>query len=472
MRTRSMMATTLLAAAALGRAEPVPVVDHTARKAVAVTVYNDDLALVKDTREFDIPAGEHALRFVDVAAKIEPRAVAVRSLTEPEKLSVVEQNYVFDLISPQKLMEKYVGQEVELVETDQELRTQTTKAVLLSMNGGPVYRIGDKIAVGHPGRVILPTLPAELYARPTLLWRLANAGAPKHRIEVSYLTTGLGWSADYVFVVNPDDTRTDVTGWVTLTNQSGARYDDATLKLVAGRVNRAQVPDRLTFAREAMAQRAAAAPKFEEEAFFEYHLYTLDRPATLADNETKQMRLLSASEVPVEKHFMVVGKPTYFRSRLGDLERNLPVSVFLELRNDAASHLGMPLPAGTVRLYKQDKSGAQQLVGEDSIRHTPKDETVRLKVGEAFDVVATRVQTDYREINVKPYNAEAAFRVTIRNHKTEPITVDVREPVDGEWTVVESSLPAKKIDTGTLGFAVPVAKDGEATLTYRVRVAY
>jgi hypothetical protein len=473
MRAFSMtIATAWLAAAAVAVGQPVPVVDRQARTSVAVTVYNEDLALVKDTRDLALASGEHVVRFEDVAAKIEPRAVAVRSLTAPAQLAVVEQNYVFDLISPEKLMEKYVGREVELVETDPKLRARTTKATLLSMNGGPVYRIGDRIAVGHPGRVVLPELPAELYARPTLLWRLANSGAERHRVEVSYLTAGLGWAADYVFVVDADDEKADVTAWVTLTNQSGARYDDATLKLVAGQVNRVRVPDRIAFAREALAQRAPAAPKFEEEAFFEYHLYTLDRPATLADNETKQMRLLAAAGVPVTKRLMVVGRPTFFRSRQGDLGRDLPVSVYLELKNDAASHLGMPLPAGTVRLYKEDESRAQQFVGEDAIKHTPKDEELRLKVGEAFDVVATRAQTDYREIDLKPWDAEAAFRLSVRNHKQEPVTVDVREPIGGEWTVVESSHPAKKIDAGTIGFELAVPKDGEAVLTYRVRVAF
>jgi len=460
-----------LGVAAVAGAEAVPVIGRDARTAVAVTVYNEDLALVKDTRELAVAPGEQVVRFEDVAAKIEPRAVAVRSLTEPEKLTVVEQHYVFDLVSPEKLMEKYVGREVELIETDPKLRARVTKAVLLATNG-PVYRIGDRIAVGHPGRVVLPEPPAELYARPTLLWRLANSGAAKHRLEVSYLTGGLGWTADYVFVVDPDDRHADVTGWVTLTNASGARYDDATLKLVAGTLNRVRVRDRVAFAREALAARPAAAPKFEEEAFFEYHLYTLDRPTTLADDETKQMRLLGASRVPLTKRFMVVGRPAFFRSRQGDLGRELPVSVYLEFRNDAASRLGMPLPAGTVRLYKEDRSGAQQLVGEDAIQHTPKDGEVRLRAGEAFDVVASRAQTDYREIDLKPYRAEVAFRLAVRNHKPAPVQVDVREPIGGEWTVVESSHPAKKIDAGTIGFELPVPKDGETVLTYRVRVAF
>jgi hypothetical protein len=215
-----------------------------------------------------------------------------------------------------------------------------------------------------------------------------------------------------------------------------------------------------------------AAPEFAEEEFFEYHLYTLDRPATLGENETKQMRLLAASAIEVAKTFLIVGQPAWFRSRQGDLGHDVPVGVFLEFKNAAANRLGMPLPAGVVRLYKQDKGGAQQFIGEDRIRHTPKDETVRLKVGEAFDVVATRTQTDYRNLNVKPYDAEAAFAIHVRNHKSDAVTVRLREPVGGEWKVVESSHPPVKVDAGTLGFEVPVPADGDVTVSYRVQVAF
>jgi hypothetical protein len=453
-------------------AAPPPSVGRETRTDLAITIYNQDLALVKDTRELALSAGESPLRFEDVAAKIDPRTVAIHSLTDASKLAVVEQNYVFDLISPEKLMEKYVGREVELVESDVRLRSQTTKATLLSTNGGPVYQVGDRIHVGHPGRVILPSLPEELYARPTLLWRLTNSGPAKHKVEVSYLTGGVSWAADYVLVVNADDTRADLTGWVTLTNRSGARYDDATLKLVAGQVNRTVEPEALVGQERMFARAAAAPPKFAEEAFFEYHLYTLDRPATLADNETKQMRLLAGNDVGIKKTFLIVGQPAWWRSRQGDLGHDVPVGVYIDVKNAEANHLGMPLPAGTVRLYKQDKAGAQQFIGEDRIKHTPKDESVQLKVGEAFDVVATRTQTDYRAINVKPYDAEVAFALKIRNHKPNAVTVTLREPIRGEWKVIESSHPHTKIDAGTLGFDVPVPADGEVVVSYRAQVAY
>lgn len=453
------------------RAEAGAVVSLDARKDVALTIYNQDLGLVREIREFPLPSGESVIRYEGVASRIDPRTVSVKSLTDPDRFGVVEQNYVFDLISPEKLMEKYVGQEVELVETDQNLRTQTTRATLLSVNGGPVYRINDQISVGHPGRVILPRLPDALYARPTLLWRLSNRGATRQKVEVSYLTNGISWAADYVAVVNADDTKTDLTGWVTITNQSGARYDDTTLKLVAGQVNRAPQPMAMEAAGD-MVMKSRAAPQFNEESFFEYHLYTLDRRATVAENETKQMQLLSAAGVPLKKIFLLVGQNWWYRQRQGDLGHDLPVGVYLEFKNQQTGGLGKPLPAGTIRVYKQDSSGAQQFIGEDAIKHTPKDETVTLKIGDAFDVVATRTQTDHKTINLKPYDVEVAFEVKIRNHKESPVTVTLREPVGGEWKIVEASHKATKIDAGTIGFEVPVPANGETLVRYRVQIAY
>ena len=442
------------------------------RKDVALTVYNQDLGLVREIREFPLGSGESVVRYEGVASRIDPRTVSVKSLTDADRFDVVEQNYVFDLISPEKLMEKYVGQEVQLVETDQNLKTQTTPATLLSVNGGPVYQIYDRISVGHPGRVVLPRLPDALYARPTLLWRLANRGSSRQRVEVSYLTGGISWAADYVAVVNADDTKTDLTGWVTITNQSGARYDDATLKLVAGQVNRVAPQPMPMEAAADIAMMRQKAPAFAEEAFFEYHLYTLDRRATVAENETKQMQLLSATNVPLKKTFLLVGQNWWYRQPQGDLGQNIPVGVYLELENRQTGGLGKPLPAGTVRVYKQDSSGAQQFIGEDAIKHTPKDEKVNLKIGEAFDVVATRTQTDFKSINVKPYDIEVGFEVKIRNHKETPVTVTLREPVGGEWKIVESTHRAVKVDAGTIGFEVPVAADGEAVVRYRVQIAF
>jgi hypothetical protein len=452
------------------RAADVPAtVGRSARTDLAVTVYNEDLGLVRDTREFDVAAGESVVRFEDVAARIDAGSVNVRA---PKGLSVVEQTYSFDLLSPEKLLERFVGKEVELVESDR-LRERVTPAVLLSTAGGNVFRIGDRIALGHPGRVVLPNLPDDLAARPTLRWRLASAGAARQKVEVSYLTGGLSWTADYVAQLRPDDSAADISCWVSVTNHSGARFDDASLRLVAGKVNRA-APAPKVFGRAmdmAMAQEAAA-PRFASERLFEYHLYSLDRRTSLGEEETKQLQLLAATGVKLSKSFRIVGEPMWWRSRVGELERNVPVGVFLEFTNDGASQLGVPLPGGTVRLYKQDQSGAQQLVGEDELAHTPRDEKVVLKAGNAFDVVASRTQTDYKTISTEPFQVEVGFALTIRNRRKDPVTVVIREPVGGEWKVVESTHPPLKVDAATLGFEVTVPAGAEVPVRYRAQVAF
>jgi hypothetical protein len=280
------------------------------------------------------------------------------------------------------------------------------------------------------------------------------------------------WSADYVAVVDEDDKRADLTGWVTIDNRCGATFEDATLKLVAGDVRRAGPPPAVVYEAMAVKARAPAAPQFEEEAFFEYHLYTLERPTTLKDNQTKQLSLFQAPGVAVTKRLLLIGQPSWFHSQYGDLTRGEKVSVVLELKNAKDQGLGIPLPKGVVRVYKKDRSGAEQFVGEDSIDHTPRDETVKLKVGEAFDVVADRTQVDYRAIGER--RSESAFEVSIRNRKEkEDVTVTVREPMGGgDWELLTSSLPGKKIDVGTLEFEVPVPHGQEVKLTYRVRVKW
>lgn len=444
-----------------------------ARADVALTVYTDDLGLVRDMRELDVPSGESAVRFDGVAKRIDPATVTVRSATAPERLAVVEQTFAFDLESPEKLLARWVGRPVELVETGDRLRDRVTPAVLLSIDGGHVFRIGDRLSLGHPGRVVLPDVPADLHTTPTLLWRLANSGPPRHAVEVTYLTGGLSWRADYVATLAPDGGTADLACWVTIANRSGARWADASLKLVAGRLHRAARPAPKVLARAMdMAAQETAAPGFAREGLFEYHLYTLDRRTTLGDDEEKQMRLFGAAGVKVARTYRVVGQPHWWRSRAGDLERDVPVGVIVGFRNDAASQLGMPLPAGTVRLYQEDKSGARQLVGEDTIAHTPKDERVELEAGSAFDVVASRTQTDWRTVSQEPFRVEVGFAVRIRNRRREAVTVDIREPVGGEWKVVESTHPPTKIDAGTLGFSIPVPAGEEVTTRYRAQIAY
>jgi hypothetical protein len=454
--------------------EPAALPDSTAadRTSAAVTVYNVNLALVRETRSLTIDrAGVAALRFMDVPSAINPKTVHLKSLTSPGALSVLEQNYEYDLISPEKLLEKYLGKEVEVVEQAQDLTTRVSKATLLSVNGAPVYRIGDRIVLNQTGKITLPSVPADLVARPTLVWTLRSDKPGAQEVEASYLTDGMNWAADYVAVVDADDKATDLTGWVTIENHSGAAYRDATLKLVAGDVRRVtpQAPAAYDGMR-AEIKTMAAAPQFAEESFFEYHLYTLERPTTIKDNQTKQINLLQAPGVPMVKRLLLAGQSAWYRNRYGTISKDEKVQVVLEIKNSKEAGLGIPLPKGTVRVYKKDRSGAEQFVGEDAIGHTPKDETVKLKVGEAFDLVADRTQTDYKVLS--PRQSESAFEIALRNHKDEDAVVTVREPIGGDWEIVQSSQSFKKLDAGTVEFEVKVPKGQEVKLTYRVRVTW
>ncbi len=442
------------------------------QKGVALTVYNADLGLVRDQREIKLSPGVGELLFMDVASAVIPASVSIKSLTDPASLSVLEQNYEYDLLNPQKLLDKYVGKEVRLYQKNPYTeREETVTATLLSNNGGPIYRIGNEITFGYPGRVIFPGVPEDLIARPTLVWLLENSLAKPQRIEASYLTDKINWRADYVVTLNAADNRADLAGWVTIDNRSGATYRDASLKLVAGDVNRVrEEPAYRDVMMKAAKAEMGAAPQFREEAFFEYHIYTLRRPATIKDNQAKQIRLVQAGNIPVKKELVLKGERSYFYGAYGDTSANRKVGVFIEIANKKGHNLGIPLPKGTVRVYKQDGDGSLQFVGEDSIDHTPKDETVKIKLGDAFDVVGSRKRTDWKKIASDTY--ETAFEISLRNRKKEDVTVRVIEPIPGDWTMISSSHEFRKSDAFNAEFSIPVPANKETRLTYRVRMRY
>ena len=404
---------------------------------VAVTIYNVNLGLVKDQRKISLGKGIGELRFMDVAAQIIPTSVSIRSLVDPKSLQILEQNYEYDLLNPQKLLDKYVGKEVKLYyKNPYTEREEIVTAILLSNNGGPIFKIGDEITFGHPGRIIFPELPDNLISKPTLVLLLENSLSNPQKIEASYLTNGINWRADYVVTLNDKDDRADLSGWVTIDNKSGATYQNAKLKLVAGDVNRMR--DELEYkdkmfevaAREAL----VAKPQFKQEEFFEYHIYTLQRSATIKDNQTKQISLVTADGIPVKKELLYYGAPSYYRSQYGEVMSNQKVGVFVEIANKKDHNLGIPLPKGTIRVYKHDTEGSLQFVGEDAIDHTPKDEKVRIKLGDAFDVVGSRKQTDWKKVAWDTY--EAGFEISLRNHKKEDVVVKVIEPIPGDWKML------------------------------------
>jgi hypothetical protein len=440
------------------------------RESVMITVYNQNFGLVREVRDLALARGALSLEFGDVASSIQPETVHLRSLGG-ERLTVLEQNYQYDLLSPQKLLEKYVGRTVKVYRWNEVLgRDEVVEAEVLSVNQGTILRIGDEITFNYPGRIAFPEVPDNLIARPTLVW-LLDSGANRQRVETSYLTHNLNWKADYVMVVNEDDSRSDVTGWVTLTNQSGASFENARLKLVAGDVQRVSAPEAYQRARKGMVMAEAAMDQaFAEEAFFEYHLYTLNRPATVRHNEQKQVTLLEASDFGIRKRLIYYGAAYYYRGSYGQVESNQKVGVFLDFENSEDNGLGMPLPAGIVRVYKSDDSGAQQFIGEDRIDHTPRDEDVRIKMGEAFDVVGDRRQMDFDVI--ADCVTESEWEIKLRNHKDEEAEVEVFEPIGADWEILSSSHRAEKLDAHTFKFTVTIPPRGERTITYRVRVRW
>ena len=442
---------------------------------LAITVYNSDLALVRDVRNLQLAQGTGNLRFMDIAATVNPATVHFRSLTEPAKVSVLEQNYEYDLLEPDKLLRKYVGRDVTLMRTRQDngsTRQEEVKARLLSYNTAPVWKIGDEIVTGiGADHIRFPELPDTLYSRPTLIWTVDNEGAARQRVEASYLATRLAWNADYVLTVARDDKAADLNGWVTLTNGSGTAFRNAKLQLVAGDLHRVQ--QQIGRMVDAMKSRAAnaAMEQMAQESFSEYHLYTLGRKTTINNNQTKQVSMLAGDAVPVVKRFVVDGQNYYYQNvqHPGAPIKDL-VAVYYQLRNEQKNGLGIPMPAGNVRVYQEDSKGGVQFVGEDRIEHTPKDETINLKIGNAFDVACERSQVDFQKISAGVYEVE--YAITLRNHKTTAIAVEVNEPIGGTWRMLRSSHEWTKTAAWAAQFKVPVAADGAATLKYRVRVTY
>lgn len=443
------------------------------QQGVAVTIYGEDLALVKDRRKVGLDAGENLLAFGEVSARIRPETAMLRNVSHPKGFTVLEQYFDFDLLTPEALLGRYVGRTVGVVKVHPQTGEETeVEARVLAVEGGIVLRIGDRIETGVPGRLVYPDVPENLRERPTLVADLVTPAAGAQELELSYLTGGLSWQADYVAELREGQGALDLSGWVTLTNQSGTSYPDARLQLVAGNVHRVkeEVMLRRDLARPEMAMAAPAmAPP---EGLFEYHLYTLPRPVTLRENQTRQVALMSAANIPVRQENLLRGQEFYYHGRHGDLGRRQPVSVFLEFDNREKSGLGAPLPGGIVRVYQRDAAGGAQFIGEDRIAHTPRNETARLRLGEAFDITAERTQTDFRRLagGERETVIESAYRIELRNGKKEEVTVKVAEPVPGDWEMVSQTHPHIKEDARTAVWQIKVPAEGKAVLEYRVRI--
>ena len=431
------------------------------QQALALTVYNTDLALVRDARTVSLPQGVSRLAFADVSAQIRPETARLYG-----DLAVLEQNFDYDLLSPEKLLEKYVGREIGLVRVHPETgEEKLERGTLLSVaEGGVVFRFEDRIetgGTGSPWRFVFNEVPANLRERPTLTMLVDSPTAGERQVELAYLTGGLSWRADYVATLADDGAAMDLTGWVTLNNTSGARYQNARLQLLAGDVSRVAEPRREVMLME-KAMAAAPAP-MREEGLFEYHLYTLARPTTLADRQTKQVLLMEAKAVPVVREYRIDVNEGYYAPQQDKQELN--AQVFLRFRNERPA-LGQPLPGGIMRFYQRDRGGATQFIGENIIEHTPEGRELELRVGNAFDITATRRQTDFR----KGYGEEreAAWEVEVFNAKSEPVPVQVLARFPGEWKVLKESLPHERESASTARWTVPVPAKGRTLLSYRV----
>ncbi|MHB1400505.1 MAG: DUF4139 domain-containing protein [Trichloromonadaceae bacterium] len=440
---------------------------------VAVTIYNQDLALVRDQRRVTLDTGENILALREVSAALRPETALLKNLSHPKGFAVREQNFDYDLLSPQKLLEKYVGRTVQVVRSHPQTGVETlVDAEVLAANNGIVLRLGDHIETGIPGRIVYPDVPANLRDRPTLVVQLESGASASQLLELSYLTGGLSWQADYVAELNAADDRLDLSGWITLANQSGTSYRNAKLQLVAGDVHR--VRDELGQRQDLVAKEMmvrAAAPQIQQESLFEYHLYTLARPTTLAENQTKQVALLGAGDVPVRKEYLLAGQDYYYRGHYGQLEEKRKIAVFIEFANREQAGLGLPLPKGVVRVYKKDLAGNAQFVGEDRIDHTPKNAQLRLYLGDAFDVTASRKQTDFKQLGSREQPLyETAFEIVLNNARSDAVTVQVQEPLPGDWEILRESHPHAKQSANSALWQIKVPAEGSATLSYRLRI--
>ena len=463
--------TLLLAAVCSAEARSTP--DQ--QTVVAVTIYNQNLALVKDRRDISLQKGEQVLAFRGVSAQMRPETALLRNTDQSDALQVLEQNFDFDLLTPQKLLEKYLGREVRIARINPATgRESVQNATVLSVQSGTVVRIGDRIETNPPGRFIFDELPANLRDQPTLSVELDSDARGKQSLELSYLTGGLSWKADYVAEISQDDSSLDINGWVTLDNQSGTAYNNAALQLVAGDVNQVAPALEMRKNNGRVAALLDAAPAMAEETLFEYHLYSLARPTTIQDKQKKQVSLLSGSGIKTTKELVLQGQNNYYARRQNQLGQKLKFGVYLQFDNEEKNSLGVPLPKGVVRVYKRDSNGNAQFVGEDRIDHTPNKESVRLKLGNSFDVTANKKQTDFKAQDKTSSNRtfDSSFEIEVHNAKKEVVEVIIREPIPGDWQMLSESGPHTKVSSGMAEWRLQVPALGSKTLSFTTRVKF
>lgn len=446
----------------LAQEQEIPV---SARQSLSMTIYNAGRALVKDTRKVNLTQGKNVISYLDISNQMMPETV----LLTGDGVSVLEQNFNFDLLDYYNLMKKAVGSTVEVEYINPATGVPTNqKAELLAFNGDdPVLKIGNKIETRYPGRVIFNKVPDSLHAKPTLIFDLKSQKSGAENIELSYLTTGISWKADYVAELNESENKINLNGLVTLTNNTQVPYQNAQLQLVAGDVNMttpAPVAMR-TMAKGAMYAEAVSMDNMAQEAVSGYYLYTLDRPTDILSNQTKQVSLLTAKDVKVERVYKL-SSPLSMQS--SSSFKNIKPAITLEIKNKTEDGLGVPLPKGTVRVYKKDSKGRLIFIGEDRIQHTAKNQEVSLHLGEDFDLTVKGKRTSYNPLSSDLYNA--SFEVSFSNAKTEPVTIRFEQNLPNGWKVLSESEKSQKENANQIFWNVSVPAEGEVILTYKIQV--
>ena len=470
MKTKAFLITAIFAATVFS-SEVVSQADS--RSSLNLTIYNNNRALVQEKRSITLPAGNSNIRFEGVAQNIIPQSLIVVSSGSGRSAAgfrVLEQNYEFDLISREKLLEKFVGKEVILIDEDHILGGEKrVKAKIVANNFAPVFEVGGQILLGFDGKILLPEIPANLYARPTLNWLVQTPRAGEFTADVSYLTAGLSWNTDYVMLLADDDKSASITAWVTLTNQSGAAFENANLRLIAGDVNTVQQAQpmmhrNMRVMAAGMAMMEDGAPMMEQRSFDEFHLYSVANPVSVGENQTKQIEMFSAQNVKTQRRYLVQGSGAHVPVARNSTDRGnpLPVQSQIIFETGKRNNLDLPFPRGVMRIYKKDGTN-NIFVGEDNVNHTPINEEITLRSGNAFDITAFERMVSQRQIN--PQRMEFVKEITISNHKKEAVSVQFDENLWGNWTI-KSDIKHTQINANSSRFDLEIPAGKSVVLRF------
>jgi len=439
------------------------------REELHLTVYNQNLAFIKDVRKVKLSQGRSTLIFTDIPPSIKPESVSLSSLNHPDDFSLISQDYRNDLINRNSLLNKFVGKKIKLVSYDENNAPERTIEATLLSTDGPIYEIDGEIHLGFPGYQVLPYKPEDLVVEPSLFWEIETASSREHRLEAAYLAENFSWSADYILKVSDSEKKADIKAFATIDNRTGVKYENASLTLLAGDVSRVRVPRIMKAFGGGRLAEAVPASGIQQEEFSDYYIYKVKEPVTINNNQRKQIKLLEKSGINITKEYTVLSERNIYTSRYPN-EQEQSVGIYLNFENSEREGAGMPLPGGIVRVYTENAKGELRFSGEDHIGHIPEGEKVRVRTGNAFDLKYERKQTDFKRLYQNTY--ETAWEITLKNRKKEPVEVSVVETLSGDWEIMSRSLPYEKINAFKIKFDVKIPAQSKETVNYRVKVKY